>query len=762
MSAHSPHDRRKRIIVRLALLFWVGAAFGGAGIGWSFEPQNPPVRPAANQALPQTLLPPPEKSEPKKSKVDYLGDVSRQVRGDSAIYIVGNVAFHHNGTFMECDSVVRHNESWLEGFGKVVIKKDTTFIYADHVSYDGNTNIAKIYSPLIKLVNGDAVGWIYNYMEFNTLTSVGEYNQAGVITQRDNLMESDSGIYYGSTNQIKFMGRVSMRNDNYKIRTDSVAYHLDHEVVTFLTRTYVWDKDRDFFMADRGEYIRSTETYHFTLRPYALTPDQEYWSDTMNYESRMKQVTMRGNLQMLDTVNKTLAFGDYGYYNDSLKSGLLTRNPSIIAYEQPDSTGQEADSSFMRADAFYFDSYPPGKSKPDAVVSDLPAVSKERGDGLEQELPPSSLPAKTDPLSDDLVPQAMMAPDEIQPPKENRSEARSRRRQAKENVAPPVRDTLLSVVAAPTAPEAAPVAVDSIPAAFAGRDSVGTHVPDSLLVSDSSLRKGALSDTVLRTKQEPLPADSARKDTLERVVRAFHHVKLYRKDAQAIADSMISFSVDSTSSFFGRPMLWSGQNQLTADRIDLYTRNEKLDYADFIGSPFTTQQVREGDSVHFNQAQSRFMKAWFANNEIVRAQLSGNVLNHYYMEEKRHLDKFAVLSSATLTIRFANREPSRFAWQGDVNYTIYPINKIPEEQSERLPNFVWTPQLRPQNRYEITTRTIRPSERAVAIEYAKPEFPIDERTRLYREELLKGGTWHDRNDQLKFSIADFEERKLPF
>lgn len=704
------------------------------------DAQNPPVQAA---------------DDGETTTVDYYGDLmTKRGAGDTILYLIGNVIFHHNGTYIQCDSAKRYDDYRMECFGNVLINKDSTYIYGDRASYDGHTNIAKVYSPLLKLVNGDATMWVFNYMEFNTQTNIGKYNEGAVITQRDNLMESDRGIFNGDSSTITFAGRVAMRNDNYKIRTDSVSYHLDNEVVTFLTKTYIWDKDRDFLTADRGNYVRATETYHFTRKAYAMTKDQEFWADTMDYESAIRQVTLRRDIQILDTAQRAVGLGDFGFYNDSLQNGMLTDNPAVILYDEvqrtdttvfadtaalvvpaadtleialADSTTFDVptdttfvlpviptdtqrmtvatlrpDSAFARADTIFFHSYPPGKSKPKPAAAPV----QEGADTSVLTLNPAdSLILRDSVATMDLADSVFVG-------------------QTTDSI--PERAAAIGVEEPPV-----PVAPDSVFVAAVPVDSLHSTDTDSL--------------TLLLP-----PADSAgqRKDTLERVIRGRHNVKLWRTDVQGVCDSLTAYSVDSMASLFGRPLIWNGTSQLTADRIDIYSRNEELDYAEFIGSPFITQQVENADTL-FNQAQGRFLQAWFRNNELNRAIMTGNVLNYYYMGDNGlPPDKFAVLSCASLTIDFEDQEPVHMVWGGQGDWHIDPIDKLPAGESQRLPGFSWEPERQPKSRYDITRRLVRPSLRFLVEGYAQPVFTIEERFNAVHESLLGGGSWRDRNELL--------------
>ena len=644
----------------LAVVFLMPFGLGAWAVGaFHAQGQTPPQRPPKTTAVASAGTHVGADGGKNTTTVDYYGDLMTQRKGDTVLYLVNRVVFHHNGTYIQCDSAKRYDDYRIECFGNVLINKDSTYIYGDWASYDGHTDLAAIHSPLLKLVNGEATMWVFNHMDFNTRTNVGTYNEGAVIFQRDNRMESDRGIFNGDSSTITFVGHVALRNDNYRIRTDSVSYDLDNEVVTFLSKAYIWDKERDFLTAERGSYVRATETYHFTRDAYAMTEEQEFWADTMDYESAERRVVLRRRIQVLDTAQRMVGLGDYGFYNDSLKNGLLTDSPAVILYEDAAASDPAAtedtmatepverrpDSVFARADTILFESYPPGRSKPRPV--------KAAGDSL----------AKT--VADSITMQGVDS-----------------------------------------------VRIDSVQV-----DSV---------------------------RVDSLPAP--KRDSLERIIRGRHNVKLWRRDVQGVADSLTAYSVDSMASFFGRPLVWNESSQLAADRIDVYSRDGELDYAEFIGSPFLTQQAEGADTL-FNQASGRLLQAWFRDNEMQRTIMTGNVRNYYYMgDDSLPPDKFAVISCANLTIDFEDQEPVNLNWGGQSDWTIYPIDKIPAGQSQRLPGFSWEPERK--GRYDITRRGVRPSMRRVAEGYVQPEFPIEERFGTVYKALLEGRTWRDRTELL--------------
>lgn len=722
------------LIGAFATFFLIPFGISHGGIGTATFPAGPAV------PSPQT-----QNGEGEKAIVNYYGDLmAKRGANDSILYLNDHVAFHHNGAFIQCDSARRYDEYRMECFGNVIINKDSTFIYGDRATYDGHTNLAKVYSPLLKLVNGEATMWVYDEMEFDTRTNVGKYDRGGVIFLRDNLMESDRGIYNGDSATITFVGHVAMRNTDYRMRTDSIGYDLNNEVVTFLSKTYIWDQERDFLTADRGQYVRATQTYHFTRNAYAMTADQEFWADTMDYESVGRRVTMRHNIQMLDTAQRAIGLGDFGFYDDSLGNGMLTARPAVILYDsvaEPDRPAADssmlwmtdslsraerpaADSTFARADTLFFHTYGPGQSKPGLK-------RQAQGDSTTRTVQTDSLAIATVAAADSTA--GAVADSTVV-----------------------TTDSLAIAAVAATDSTAGTVADSTAADRIRRAAAIGAEEPPLPEAPDSTVGLGVDPASLLPDSSGMAP----RKDSLERVVRGRHHVKLWRTDVQGVCDSLTAYSVDSMAILYGRPIIWNGDNQLTADRIELFSRDGEIDYAEFIGSPFITQKAEHSDTL-FNQAEGRFLQAWFRENEIHRAIMTGNVINYYFVgQDSLPPDEMYVVSCASLTIDFEDQEPVRFNWGGAGDGYIDPLDKVPAGQSLQLKGFSWEPERKPTGRYDITDRSVRPSQRREAEGYALPVFSIEERFRQTRQRLLDSGTWRDRSEPLWVTLDIFNTSTL--
>ncbi|EKC56745.1 conserved hypothetical protein, secreted, partial [human gut metagenome] len=169
-------------------------------------------------------MPAPDGEEGEKKLIDLKSDLMGPVApGDTAIFLVGNFAAQHNGAVITCDSAVRYSDTRIEFFGNVLINKNTTYIYGDRAEYDGDRNEARVYSDIVKVIDGDATLYTYEFL-FNTKENIGEFGGGGVLTNRDNLLESVRGYYYADTKELIAVERVEMRNDEYELTGDSVVY----------------------------------------------------------------------------------------------------------------------------------------------------------------------------------------------------------------------------------------------------------------------------------------------------------------------------------------------------------------------------------------------------------------------------------------------------------------------------------------------------------------------------------------------------------
>ncbi|MDR0510982.1 MAG: hypothetical protein LBH06_07810, partial [Rikenellaceae bacterium] len=721
-----------------------------------------------------------------KKIVDFTADIMKSIHlGDTtAMCLVGNVIFYHNGAIITCDSAIRYGERRMECFRNVVINKETFYAYGDRADYNGASNIARIYSPLIKMVDKDATMYSYDFA-FNTKTNLGYYATTATLKQKESQVESRRGYYNTKTRELVGAGAVEIRNPDYRIKSDSVNYNLDSEVTTFYSRTNIWNSKGEILSADRGWHDSKASRYFFTSDAYILTDRQEVWADSIDYHSDSENGVLRRNVQILDDGQKSLAFGDRALYWGERQHAILTRNPSLISFDPME------DSLFMRGDSILL--YTMDKDK--AMRQDSLARSLTAGGAQDEE--EELVVTKPAVMADSLATDSL-AVDKVEKAPEVRErkgffawlkglfKKKERQPKAVAEAAPPVKSDSAAVSSLPDSlavlaplPDTLAVFLDSL-AVVAPPDSLAND--ETVRILDEATKKLDQYEAQL-SRPETVPDDEAAEgqgpelpaapkpwriedetpsthnaDSLVRTVKAYFNVKIYRTDFQSVCDSLISFSLDSTIHMYKDPVLWNGSNQIVARVIDVTTQNQKISRALFTGDPIMSSQVDSlgVDTVHYNQVKGKVIESFLRDNEVYRTDVNGNGQTYYYMtdDETGDMQGFLVAECGNITFNMAERQISTIVYKADPVYTIYPMDRIPEDQPLKLPDFKWEGHRRPSQR-EVFDRTVRPSQREAYTALPEPMFPITLQIMDNRTRMIQSGAWRDRNDRVNQDTYDF-------
>jgi lipopolysaccharide export system protein LptA len=188
-------------------------------------------------------------------------------------------------------------------------------------------------------------------------------------------------------------------------------------------------------------------------------------------------------------------------------------------------------------------------------------------------------------------------------------------------------------------------------------------------------------------------------DSMYRKIHAYNKVRAYRKDVQAVCDSLVYNSLDSCMTMYHDPIVWNNNQQLVGDRIEVFMKDSLIDHAHIIDNCFSIQQLRS-DTACYNQVVSKQMFAYFVDGNIHETQAKDNVLIGYYFEEG---DSVAIIynyqETSELRMYLKDRKLQK-VWTSKSSGVMYPLNQIPMDR-KHLPGFAWYEDVRPRDRYDI-------------------------------------------------------------
>ncbi|WP_253946540.1 OstA-like protein [Palleniella intestinalis] len=189
-------------------------------------------------------------------------------------------------------------------------------------------------------------------------------------------------------------------------------------------------------------------------------------------------------------------------------------------------------------------------------------------------------------------------------------------------------------------------------------------------------------------------------DSVYRVMQCSPHVRAYRKDVQAVCDSMVMLSRDSVLIMYKDPILWSDGRQIVGEEIRAYMADSTIRFAHVIGQAFSIEQMP--DTVHYNQISSKEMKTYFTDGRLRLNQAEGNVLTLYYAEDSADSTLIGLnyLETDTMRMYFTPARKMDKIWACKHNGVMYPISQIPPDKYF-LPGFAWFDYVRPLSKDDI-------------------------------------------------------------
>ncbi|OYU97148.1 MAG: hypothetical protein CFE21_02320 [Bacteroidetes bacterium B1(2017)] len=179
----------------------------------------------------------------------------------------------------------------------------------------------------------------------------------------------------------------------------------------------------------------------------------------------------------------------------------------------------------------------------------------------------------------------------------------------------------------------------------------------------------------------------------KQLMKAYHKVRVVKKDFQAICDSLVYEQSDSIMRMFHGPVMWSGVNQIFSDTIFFYITNGKLDSFNLLSDAMIISKER---GEHFNQIKGRDMSGTLDSNQLKEIFVSGNGQNIFYAkEDSLNYIGVNVIDCSNMHFRFIKGQMDKAAFITAPDATLYPLDELKPDQL-RLKGFKWLESKRPQ------------------------------------------------------------------
>lgn len=262
--------------------------------------------------------------------------------------LVGNVNFEYQGNLMYCDSAHYHSrKKTVIAYGHVHInKKDTLNLFCDSLFYDGRTKKAKLWGNV--RVRDNEYKLTTDTLDYDASIGQGSYHYGGTVisTLNQEKLNSRVGYFYPNSKDFFFSHDVIYKGKELEMHTDTLQYRYNQKRAYFYGPSDIYTEDATMF-CHSGWY--DTETGEGTLiNEAAIWSKSKYISgDTLIYHPKIRLSIGIGNVCFTDTTEKMEFSGGYAYSSDSLHYTMVTKDPLATKYMSDDTLNIHADTLYM-------------------------------------------------------------------------------------------------------------------------------------------------------------------------------------------------------------------------------------------------------------------------------------------------------------------------------------------------------------------------------------------------------------------------------
>lgn len=256
---------------------------------------------------------------------------------------------------------------------------------------------------------------------------------------------------------------------------------------------------------------------------------------------------------------------------------------------------------------------------------------------------------------------------------------------------------------------------------------------DSLRIIEKPKVRDSLSmaqDSLVVTVSDSLQPASGKGPSREDVqfLIATGQVRVYRDDMQSISDSLIYNALDSTIGYYKDPVLWHKRNQIKADSIDVFLKNNRINRMEMVRNCFIIEQ----DSLlNFNQIKGRNMNAFFNDSsQLEQIHIYGNAESKYFiLDEQNKIVGLDLSQCSSMKFIFAHDELENIHFYGDVDSRLVPPGEITQAES-RFEDFNYRVSEKPSKEGIFSLKHGKLLEEASGDFAEKPELPEKKPERL--------------------------------
>ena len=266
----------------------------------------------------------------------------------TAQFLVGHVAFRHDGVLMYCDSALFYEASnSFDAFGHVRMKQgDTLSLTGDVLYYSGFEQLARVRHNVV--LKHRQTTLYTDSLDYDRLYDLGYFFEGGRLLDQDNELTSDWGEYSPSTREAVFNYNVRLVNPappaeaKTILLSDTLHYNTGTAIAYIVGPSNI-EHDESHAYSELGYYMTNEKVAYLLNRSILTENGKRLVGDSLVWLADEKVGKAFGNAIYTDAVNKNMFTGNYGYYDDSIGYAEASDSARLVDYSQPDTLYAHAD-----------------------------------------------------------------------------------------------------------------------------------------------------------------------------------------------------------------------------------------------------------------------------------------------------------------------------------------------------------------------------------------------------------------------------------
>ena len=186
-------------------------------------------------------------------------------------------------------------------------------------------------------------------------------------------------------------------------------------------------------------------------------------------------------------------------------------------------------------------------------------------------------------------------------------------------------------------------------------------------------------------------------DSIYRIIHAYYHMRAFRRDIQAVCDSLVYDTRDSILFMYRDPIIWQEGQQQLGEEIQIFFSKDNIDSIQVLRQALSVERI---DSIHYNQVAGREMHSYFKDGELYLSTSEGNVFVNYYPFDEDSIMVELNYTETSLLKMFVKDRKVDYIWMPAATGIMYPIPLIPADKYY-LQNFAWFDYIRPRDKYDL-------------------------------------------------------------